>query len=103
MLLHRSEPGLLDELEEAGGARRPGLRGGIEPALDLRLAEQVIEIAAGGLGGTKDGAADAAARHAAPILCHCSRNHDAPCWYGGLKQLPCQIGVSFVDSGVRTE
>src|SRR3546814_7383781 len=23
MLLHRSEPGLLDELEEAGGARRP--------------------------------------------------------------------------------
>ena len=48
------EPGLVDELEEAGGRRagRPGAR--VHPALPVRGLHQETEIDAGGLRGALD-------------------------------------------------
>jgi hypothetical protein len=47
LLLHRPDPGLLDELEEARGARRRRFRLGLEAAFALRGLQEVIVVGSG--------------------------------------------------------
>src|SRR3546814_15606564 len=47
VLLDHREPALIDELIEPGRARRAGARLGAQPAFDLRLPEQIVEVDSG--------------------------------------------------------
>src|SRR5688500_9734524 len=53
-LFHHAEPGLLDELEQAGRRRGPGLEAGFEVGFDLGGGKEIFEARAGGLGRLPD-------------------------------------------------
>ncbi len=61
-VLHHPEPGLLDELEQAGRRRGAGLGGRVQARFALRRGEQVIEADAARLRPVADGRDHLAAR-----------------------------------------
>ena len=97
MLADRAEPGLVDELEEPGRARRAGARIGVEAAFQPGLVEQVAELDAGAGGRELDGGGDAIASASSARIADRRRIHDAPFVLGASEQGACQTDAASAD------